>query len=71
MGVSIISNEYNNSPDKLENIDAIVQSEQIDLSTGERPLTLNNDNSPDVFDYVYRIKYMVENAKYGTKVAIE
>ena len=60
-----------NSPDKLENIDAIVQSEQIDLSTGERTLTLNNDNSPDVFDYVDRIKYMVENAKYGTKVAIE
>ena len=39
-----------NAPDKLDAINASVQSEQVDLCTGERTLTLNNDNSPDVFE---------------------
>lgn len=59
-----------NSRDDLANLNALVQGEQIDLMTGDRVLTLNNDNNPDVFDYAERIKYIVENTKYGTKVTI-
>ena len=52
-----------NSRENLDNIDAKIQSDSIDLMSGTRQLTLGSDNQPDCSDFVSRIEWLMGEKK--------
>ena len=52
-----------NSRDALAAIAAPIQSDSIDLTTGDRTLTLGNTNQPDALDFVSRIEWFFSEKK--------